>query len=116
MKNRFNMFTKRTTFVFSLGLAAMTLTVNNLNAQDGGGLFGFGPSSESAGAYQEESLLRRPPKPTYSYADVNGDNSEPTGITINGIGQSNVPLGSGIAILIGAGLGYVALKKKEDEQ
>ncbi len=26
------------------------------------------------------------------------------------------PLGSGIAILIGAGLGYVALKKKEDEQ
>ena len=27
-----------------------------------------------------------------------------------------VPLGSGIAILIGAGLGYIALKKKEDEQ
>jgi hypothetical protein len=27
-----------------------------------------------------------------------------------------VPLGSGIAILIGAGLGYLALKKKEDEQ
>ena len=27
-----------------------------------------------------------------------------------------VPLSSGIAILIGAGLGYVALKKKEDEQ
>lgn len=26
------------------------------------------------------------------------------------------PLGSGIVILIGAGLGYVALKKKEDEQ
>ena len=28
----------------------------------------------------------------------------------------DAPLGSGIAILIGAGLGYVALKKKEDEQ
>ncbi len=28
----------------------------------------------------------------------------------------SAPLGSGIAILIGAGLGYVALKKKEDEQ
>ena len=27
-----------------------------------------------------------------------------------------VPLGSGIAILIGAGLGYLALKKKEDKQ
>ena len=112
MKNRFNMFTKRTTFVFSLGLAAMTLTANNLNAQDGGGLFGLGPASESAGSYQEESLLRG----RYTYADVNGNNSEPTGITINGIGQSNVPLGNGIAILIGAGLGYVALKKKEDEQ
>ena len=30
--------------------------------------------------------------------------------------QDPVPLGSGIAILIGAGLGYVALKKKEDKQ
>ena len=30
--------------------------------------------------------------------------------------QAPAPLGSGIAILIGAGLGYVALKKKEDEQ
>ena len=30
--------------------------------------------------------------------------------------QDPAPLGSGIAILIGAGLGYVALKKREDEQ
>ena len=29
---------------------------------------------------------------------------------------STAPIGSGIAIVIGAGLGYVALKKKEDEQ
>lgn len=98
--------------VFALGLAAMTLTANNLNAQDGGGLFGLGATSESAGAYQEESLLRG----RYTYADVNGSSSDPTGITINGIGQSSAPLGSGIAILIGAGLGYVAQKKKEDEQ
>lgn len=34
----------------------------------------------------------------------------------NGIGQSEAPLGSGLVILLGAGLGYVALKKKEDEQ
>lgn len=27
-----------------------------------------------------------------------------------------VPLGCGIVILLGAGLGYVALKKKEDKQ
>jgi hypothetical protein len=26
------------------------------------------------------------------------------------------PLGSGLVILLGAGLGYVALKKKEDKQ
>ena len=30
--------------------------------------------------------------------------------------EEPAPLGSGIVILIGAGLGYVALKKKEDEQ
>ena len=30
--------------------------------------------------------------------------------------EQGTPLGSGIAILIGAGLGYVALKKKEDKQ
>ena len=35
--------------------------------------------------------------------------------TIQGF-EEPAPLGSGIAILIGAGLGYVALKKKEDEQ
>ena len=35
------------------------------------------------------------------------------GIQNDGFGA---PLGSGIAILLGAGLGYVALKKKEDEQ
>ena len=36
--------------------------------------------------------------------------------TIQGFEEPAAPLGSGIAILIGAGLGYVALKKKEDEQ
>ena len=94
------------TLVLSLGLAAMMLTVNHLNAQDGGGLFGWGPTdSNFATASSEEGLLRAN---TYPITDG--------GITINGIGQSEAPLGSGIAILIGAGLGYVALKKKEDEQ
>ena len=109
-----NKHNKLKAIVFSLGLVAMILTTTDLNAQDGG-VFGRGFTPESEGSDQEESLLRRP-KVTYYYADVNGESSEPTGITINGIGQSNVPLGSGIAILIGAGLGYVALKKKEDEQ
>ncbi len=37
------------------------------------------------------------------------------GITNYGIGESSdAPLGSGLFILLGAGLGYAALKKKED--
>ena len=86
------------TIVFSLGLAAMTLTANTLNAQDGG-LFGFGKSSAD-----------------YDYSSrglINFDIETGGGITKDGFGA---PLGSGIAILIGAGLGYVALKKKEDQQ
>lgn len=91
------------TLVFSLGLAAMTLTANNLTAQNGGGIFGRGATdSDFATASSEESLMRAS-EPTYG------------GITNDSFGET--PLGSGIAILLGAGLGYVALKKrKEDEQ
>ena len=38
-----------------------------------------------------------------------------SGISNYGIGEE-VPVGSGLVILLGASLGYVALKKKEDEQ
>ena len=109
MKKVFNdQHDKLKALALSLGLAALTLTTNHLNAQDGGGVFGRGPTSESEG-----SLLRKGTNPN---ANVNHDGSDPTDITIHGIGQSEAPLGSGIAILIGAGLGYVALKKKEDRQ
>jgi len=43
-----------------------------------------------------------------------GDATITSGITFDNF--QDVPLGSGIAILLVAGLGYVALKKKEDEQ
>ena len=93
--------------VFSLGLAAMMLTANNLNAQNGGGLFGRGAtSSDYAVSSSEESLLQR------------GGAADAT-ITGSGIQNGNfvgAPLGSGIAIMLVAGLGYVALKKKEDKQ
>ena len=91
------------TLVFSLGLSLMTLTANNLNAQQGGGLFGRGAAaSDYSISSSEESLMRL----------------DPTPITGSGIQNDDfgAPLGSGIAILIGAGLGYVALKKKEDKQ
>lgn len=83
----------------SLGLAAMLLPANNLAAQDGG-LFCRGASADN------ETVNNR------GLININVN-------TENGISNDNfkpVPLGSGLVLLIGAGLGYVALKKKEDEQ
>ena len=93
------------TLVFSLGLAALTLTANNLNAQNDGnrGLFGMGKSSADHDYnYSSRGLM-----------DVNINSNTGDGIQNDSFGA---PLGGGIAILIGAGLGYVALKKKEDRQ
>ena len=101
------MYKKKTlkTIVFSLGLAALMLTADNLSAQDRG-LFNMGKSStDSKYSGNKGGLLR---------GDVTiNDNDE--GITNYGVGEP-VPVGSGIAILLAAGMGYVALKKKEDEQ
>jgi len=93
------------TLVFSLALASMTLTANYLNAQndDSRGMLGRGPSSESS-AHGARTLFHK--NADRGNVGING------GITNNDFGDA--PLGSGIAILIGAGLGYVALKKKED--
>lgn len=101
-----NINKKLKAIALSLGLAAMTLTANNLNAQIDGsrGMFGRGASpADNQYGNSKESLLRQG-EPT----SINGGD-----ITNDGFGA---PVGSGIAILIGAGLGYVALKKKEDEQ
>jgi len=89
------------TLVFSLGLAVMMLAANNLNAQNDGsrGLFGMGSNADNVDNNNRGTL------------NVSG-NVE-SGITNQGIGET-APLGSGLIILIGAGLGYVALKKKED--
>ena len=90
------------TLVFSLGLAALTLTANNLNAQDRG-LFGLGKSSADYDYnYNSRGMI-----------NISGNSEE--GISNYGIGEE-VPVGSGLVILLGASLGYVALKKKEDEQ
>ena len=44
-----------------------------------------------------------------------GMNIPSENFTNGGFGESDpAPLGSGIALLMGLGLGYVALKKKED--
>ena len=91
------------TLVFSLGLATMMLSATNLNAQDRpGGLFSTNPSKDAS-----RSVLMR-----------DGTRANPTINDTTGSGINNddfgAPLGSGIAIMVVAGLGYVALKKKED--
>ena len=91
--------------VLSMVLAvAMLLPVGAFaqeNSKWGGGLFGLGDSNESRWF---RGLLRG----SEDVEDLEGD------ITIDPFVEA--PLGSGLVILIGAGLGYVALKKKEDEQ
>ena len=103
------MINKKTmkSIVFSFVLAAMTLTANNLNAQDeeNRGMMGRGASVENS-QNGSKSLFHK-----------NGDSRGTTdisGLSNQSFGENPAPLGSGIAILIGAGLGYVALKKKED--
>ena len=88
--------------VLSLGLAALMAPASAMaqnTTERPGGLFS---NNDQPGT----SFLRR-------------NTSEKKGLDLNvqiQNFQDPAPLGSGIAILIGAGLGYVALKKKEDEQ
>ncbi|MBR7023691.1 MAG: hypothetical protein IKI09_09535 [Bacteroidales bacterium] len=85
----------------SLGLAALMAPATPLNAQSRpGGLFGSDPQTND-----------NSPKGL-----MNQNRSGGMEIDVNTQDFGQAPLGSGIAILIGAGLGYVALKKKEDEQ
>lgn len=86
------------TLVFSLGLAVMTLAANNLNAQNRG-LFGRGETADTENS--GGGMMRQGDHPI-------NDNGGMTNQTFE------TPLGGGIAILLAAGLGYVALKKKED--
>lgn len=90
------------TIVLSLGLAAMMLPANAMaqgTSKRPGGLFGFNDLFATEGLFQNRSEKQE--------LDLE--------VEIQTF-QEPAPLGSGIAILIGAGLGYVALKKKEDEQ
>ena len=95
------------TIVFSLGLAAGMMLPASASAQ---GV--FGDMLDNYYAEKEQSsqgggaLLRG----NRDGVSINEGNS---GFTNQGYGE-NVPLGSGIAVLLLAGAGYVALKKKED--
>jgi len=90
------------TLVLSLGLAAL-MAPATLNAQINRGLLN--------NPYKDNN------NKNHGMLNQKGNSSVEIGInaTIQGF-EEPAPLGSGIAILIGASLGYVALKKKEDEQ
>ena len=87
----------------SLGLAALMAPATTLNGQSRpSGLFGSDPQTNDN---SPKGLM----------------NQNRSGVSLellsNGnFGEQPAPLGSGLVLLIGAGLGYVALKKKEDEQ
>ncbi len=100
--------------VLSLGLVAMMLPASAMaqkTTERPGGLFGLNDQFVGEGLFQsrDEEFVR------VGLFQIRG---EKMGMNLNVEIQpfQEVPLGSGIAILIGAGLGYVALKKKEDEQ
>jgi len=77
------------------------IEVEGFSTETGGGLFGFGKIFGS-----DNGLFgTRDAVDATITGGIQNDNFEVAS-----------PLGSGIAILLVAGLGYVALKKKEDEQ
>ena len=86
--------------LLAMVLAAGMMLPASSYAQLKGGLFYRGDVDESNGWFR--GLL-----------GIDDETEE--GIDNYGIGEE-APLGSGLVILLGAGLGYVALKKKEDEQ
>ncbi len=87
-----NSKSKKKAIALSFGVTAMLLTATNLNAQylNNRGLFGRGSNAEYGNRNYSEMQL------TVNTQDFGQD----------------VPLGSGIVILIGTGLCYVVLKKR----
>lgn len=88
-------------FVLLLGLTAMMLLPTNLNAQNKpGGMFGYHHDSDA----NKGGMMRTGTSPSITGGGISNDDFNET------------PLGGGIAILIGTGLGYMALKNKEDKE
>ena len=87
----------------SLGLAALMAPATTLNGQSRpGGLVGTDPQTNDD---SPEGLMNQNRSGVSLEVFSNGN-----------FGEQPAPLGSGLVLLIGAGLGYVALKKKEDEK
>ncbi|MBQ3353953.1 MAG: hypothetical protein IJL04_00265 [Bacteroidales bacterium] len=96
-------------FVLFLGLSMLTAT--QLNAQNGGGLFGLGPSGD---ATPQRSLLNSSggniTNQTY------GSDADGFGITNQTYGQDeDAPLGSGLLIMVLAGACYAEMKRNKKQ-
>ena len=95
---------RRKAVALSLALAAMTLTANNLTAQNGGGLFGRGEADAGnrAGASTTNGNVSND-----GFGDaING------GITNDGFGDTT-PLGGGLLVMTAAAAGYAMLRRKK---
>ena len=112
---------KLKTIVISLVLAVRMLLPASSFAQDvkaetSGGLFGFGKLFGTDDLF--DNLIDEEGFGSNSglFGKGRAINDNISGGITNGDFGEEVPLGSGLVILLGAGLGYVALKKKEDKQ
>ena len=113
--------------MFSIALAVGMLLpassfAQSVEAETGGGLLGFGKIFGSDGFLFDENLNEEPIEEegfgsnSGLFGKGGAINDNISGGITNGSFGEEVPLGGGIAILLVAGLGYVAIKKKEDEQ
>jgi hypothetical protein len=118
---------KLKSIMFSIALAVGMLLpassfAQSVEAETGGGLFGFGKLFGFDGFMYGENLNEEPIEVEgfgFNSGLFGKDGAINDNITVgitNGSFGEEVPLGGGIAILLVAGLGYVAIKKKEDEQ
>ena len=89
-----------------LSMAMLVALSLPLGASAQEGLFNRGVSDEAyygfGGSKNSTSLI--------------GNRDATTGVINNQIFGQEVPMGSGVLILLAAGMGYAALKRKEDEQ
>ena len=106
---------KKNALMLLAAMAVMLLLPQHLSAQ-GGGLFGFGTSSE---ATENAGVMGRGSSGNGGYnittqqfgSDANGGYN----ITTQQFGQQT-PMGSGLAILVIAGAGYAAFKRNKKNQ
>ena len=102
------------TLVFSLVLAALTLTANSATAQQRGGALGRGFMPETE---LQSGLLGSGLQPGYNLSNQTfGLDAAGGYLLVNQFFGQETPVGSGLAILVVAGMGYAAAKSRKKNQ